>query len=607
MKSLILVESSQIPEELITQINSSCTVVAMSIPALKALEKAGINASLPDELIEIPDFDSSGTHNLSFAEKLADLLDKELEQLPEFNDLQVLKNYSFYLKVYLDNLLADYHVLKALLEHTGAQNAYIYAPRRELAKGPGGVPSCLAQVGYAFESRTVLQVIHSGAEKPPVLSLRKKFRSLFNRLRNGLFRLRSARVYKKTINALRSDHTSIVLLNRPSHDVADVPGLDLPGLKFAELIEHDGMLQLVLDGQTCLATKASKSDYKLIKATIQTFWKSQSYQTLQSEHANCIGLLDLQFWSVYEQGLTEYLSTHLSQAIGYRNKIEDAVDVMQPAFALMPDFRGSLLDSLILAVLHEKNIRRIAYQEGGGAGFLDWPFFDRDCKLADAFLSYGKGFQVESRTQVTGSLRLSLLAPALQKRANKKNDPALLYLADSYKYDGWQHYPGNGGFFTQAFRHQEEIIGNLIKTGSRFAIKTIPSRRHLYEHWSNRVAILVEPLHACVDQFAGLVTDGFATILLEGLLTGLPMAILLDGKNVSLRERGRTLLEERASLALDSASQLACIQQLIQEVQEGKTYAPVSPFIKEFGNTENVSQKLSNYFNSIISDRAHSA
>jgi len=291
--------------------------------------------------------------------------------------------------------------------------------------------------------------------------------------------------------------------------------------------------------------------------------------------------------------------------------IQRLLEKTRPALVCTAACRMNVRDALITAVARSMGVPVITYQEGGGAGYLDWPLFNVDTELSDHFLVYGRGvaespFVKKGRASIhpVGSLYLGCLIS--NDDASKRNGKDGIYvILDNIKTGTWQHYPYNGGFFSRAYAHQSKIISLLQELGAeRFILKTIKGRENLYYGVFGKEGgfrIETKPLGSILKRASAFILDYPSTVLQECLLTDKPIALLLDSEHVRFEPKALELLLRRVRIALHEADYPKVLKELMRDVESGSSMTLNKDFLETYCRPERDPQNISK----LISDIAN--
>lgn len=252
------------------------------------------------------------------------------------------------------------------------------------------------------------------------------------------------------------------------------------------------------------------------------------------------------------------------------------------AFLVTSTCRVSLKESLVLGFARTKKIPIVAYQEGGGAGLLNWPLFNIDCRHADYFLTYGvgvleSGFIEKGKAELlaVGSLRLAGMKKRCRPREALRRRPTIFFVVDILK-DWANHYPYNGGNAQDGIPFHKLVLAMMRKIDSvNWVIKTIPRQRYLYDEfiagpeWGG-VRVEDAPLTAILDEADGFILDFPATAFAECLLTGKPVALLYEEQRCQLLEDAKRDIGESGYISSDPERFSGILELMASDCLEGR-------------------------------------
>jgi len=227
--------------------------------------------------------------------------------------------------------------------------------------------------------------------------------------------------------------------------------------------------------------------------------------------------------------------------------------------------------------------------------------------LSDYFLVYGEGvakspfLHGKAKMVPVGSVRLELL----KATNNKKRDTdkkTIFVVLDIPKMNTYQHYPYNGGFFSEIYRHQIRIIKLLSEFKEiDFKLKTVKGREFLYELFTNGTSITLEtrPLSAVLCNADGFLLDYPSTVLQECLLTKKPIALLYNAynsENVSFDENALEMLRKRIRISGQQSEFTHILRSFVDDVKSGALNLNNEEFLQNYCIMKDSDTRLKNFF-----------
>jgi len=300
--------------------------------------------------------------------------------------------------------------------------------------------------------------------------------------------------------------------------------------------------------------------------------------------------------------LREYFIEHTKKFMPYAEDIKNCLLDMDSEMVLTSHCRIDIGDAFLIGLAKELGVPVVVYQEGGGAGYLDWPLFSLDTDLSDFFLTYGEGVKdskfILNKEKIipVGSIRLSNIKERINN--NKPLTRKIYVVLDLFKMSMWQHYPYNGGFFSQAYAHQLNLLNSLKQFKNiEFVIKTIKGRAFLYEDIidKNHMNISTKLLSNVLDEASAFILDWPSTVLQEVLLTDRPVAVLYNEGTVHFEEKALDFLRKRIRINSDKSLFQKEIEALLGDIENGSQMTSDTEFIDRYCIRPDVNERLESF------------
>ncbi|MGO9013560.1 MAG: hypothetical protein ACLQF0_01145 [Dissulfurispiraceae bacterium] len=575
--------------------------MAFSVQAKMELERMGYPCLFPDDLVELPDFNLMGHENEERVRKICSSLDEILRERIPFlgqNSINIISAVFYYVKVFFDGALSSYYVMKRVLDHLDDRPVVVFktfAGTSRMVSGRSDIALTLIEQVFAPEYKNIA-VITSGKS---------------GHLKEAAGRLKELARDVRTLacalaaNGQAEKPSCIVLYD--SYDVRDIIDV-MDGINFHTFHTLDFKAFRVFiapQNKGKVRLRILHSDGYEYKAAVgEAFRKaaeSQSYRLLLGDNDKLCSFVNMCLESFFVEKLGEYLM------LG--DYIKETIRELGPKMVLSSSCRLTFEWAFVLEIARSLCIPVVAYQEGGGAGYEDWPVVGTDTRLADYFLVYGNGvkespFIEKNCAQVVpiGSLHLERTKSRLKHLTPPK--ASIYVIVDNISTGIHQHYPYNGGFFCQAFRRQRMILDILKQfKDMSFVIKTIRGREWLYAGYADgkRVRVDTRPLSSILDEASAFVLQRTSTVLLECLLTDRPIALLYDGEDVKFAPDAHELLSRRVRMSSNPGEFPETIRALTNDIKYGSSMTEHTEFRDAYCLVENTADRLKNFFDGLIS------
>lgn len=559
-------------------------VIALCVGAKLTMEKEGILCRYPDDLVDLPDLNSFGTENIIRVRKICGILDEKLRvKMPFIRENGIrLFYYSFYtVKRFFDVIFTSAIIMERLLNTLKDAEVTVVKKtgscyKRVESLEPLIITSLLENVFLKdsgniriaeFRKSDVGDLCSSGMER-----IKQMLFFPAGNARNGL-----------------SSRGGIIL--QDGHDVSYLAGERLDDFCFSRA-----------DAFTVLHTKESENEAKRLEALIDELFveaaADSEYRGLYPGGDELFDLANrlLKFW------LLKSALAHLSSASHFKERLLE----LGLRFALTASCRFDFPEALMYGIVKSLHIPVVTYQEGGGAGYIKWPFFNLDMELSDYFLAYGEGVKQSpylrngnAEIVPVGSLRLEKLKQGVN---NREASPLTIFVVlDSIKTGIWQHYPYNGGFFSEAYRNQLKLLNYIRRfEGVRFIIKTVRGKEFLYERLDDFFGIETRPLSEVLGNASAFIVEYPSTVLQECLITDKPVALLYDRANVEFDPDALASLNKRVRMSSDPDEFMSVIEQLIKDVRQGTGMSENREFLEKYCLMNNAAGNLREFFNRIM-------
>jgi len=529
-------------------------ILPFSVDAKVELEKRGVKCLFPDEIVDPPDLNSLGRENMSRVREICEMVDRSLrERLPFLGEsnIDLLGGIFYQVKIFFDALISSYLILADLLPLLIGREIIVCRDPGKLDKIIGG--------------RTPLV---------PLL-IEHIFKPAFNNIK---------------IYPLRSDAGCLCGNKEDYYDLAELirlgrqtwTGINVRGSGKEKIVVLDHRYDLRVWTEYCSSARefykiflfkrwvVLKSLYsRSVRAFTVSRGAGEGYPVAAAIHE---AGKELAGHDIFQgnPALGRFaflcLAAHVAKSLGSIERpgqaIRKALADMAPAFLCTASCRLEMKEAFILGIAKSLGIPIVTYQEGGGAGYLDWPLFDLDTDWSDYFLVYGDGVaespyvdKKKAHVIPVGSLYLGEVGKNIVRAEREDATEEIYLILDNIKTGTWQHYPYNGGSFFQAYRHQLKII-DMLKEASegRFVLKTVKGREDLYGEAAahdDRMRIETKPLAAVLHRAAAFILDYPSTVLQECLQTDKPIALILNSDYVKFEPRALELLKKRAYVTFD--------------------------------------------------------
>ena len=576
-------------------------VVSFSVGGKVILDKKGIKCCYPDELVEIPDLNQIGIDNIERVQTICDFLDKKLQENFPFlrdNGINLCSAGYYNIKIFFDVLYSSYFILERLFNEVNPKQITVFKKNGELGnliKGQNSIVPLLVE--NVFSKHYNIKIISNGC-----CHFSNSFLSGLPVLRDFLIHM-----YKFLLNKLNKRKYScngIILSN--THDIPYLVNGILDNVNFYKLCSYKDFMTLYsirsFDLRVRRINKKNKVCNNLITKIFNEVLHSKIYRNM------FVG--DDNLFCFANKCLKDYMSQTIGHLLPYTEYIQNWIADLDPEVLLTSGCRLDLVDAYLLELARSLKIPVVTYQEGGGAGYLDWPMFNLDMNLSDYFLVYGNG--VKNSHYITGEAQVvpvgSIHLANIERHTKVKLMPqrCVIYVVlDIFKTGTWQHYPYNGGFFSQAYLHQLKILDTLKQFRTiTFVLKTIKGRELLYKRFADNdpIQIVTKPLTSVLNEASAFILDFPSTVLQECLLTDKPIALLYNPDCIKFESNALKSLSERVRISSNPDEFHEVISSLIKDVKSGTRMTGEHEFLKDYCLMDNTSKNLENFFNKFLID-----
>lgn len=576
---------------------SESLIVSFSLNGKLALEKKGLRCLFPDELIKLPDLNRIGLDNLERVKDICNFLDKKLQEKIGFlkkNNINLFYAGFFRIKVFFDTLYTSYHILNELFTLVRKKEIILFktnsTPTRVIRGQDSIVPPLIEEI-FSKKCNDYKIIICDKSD------YKNKMIQLLNYFKRGV-----SGGYK-TINSTAKQYKDNGLVLDDRFDIPYVVKEVLDSTHFYKIhIDNNYIMFKSISSSDASKTKIVGSNSEVSSCIREIFSDAINNQTYR-DMFHCDDDL-IAFANKY---LEEYILKSVGEIIPLGSKIKNYIINLRPKMLLTASCRLYLKEAFLLEVIRSLNIPVITYQEGGGAGYIDWPLFNIDMDLSDFFLAYGRGVKEsplirKSKAEVVpvGSIHLDQI-----KKTIKNSTPTRLtiyVILDNLKTNTYQHYPYNGGFFSQAYNHQLKILNTLRQfREARFVLKTIKGREFLYDTFIEDKFIQLEtmPLSKILNSASAFILDYPSTVLQECLLTDKPVALLYSQDNVKFDPEALESLSKEIRISSNPNEFSEVIKALIEDAKCG-TVRQDDDFLKKYCLTEKTADNLRIFFSGIL-------
>lgn len=580
-------------------------IISFSIDGKLALERRGVRCLFPDDLISLPDLNKMGLDNLHPVKGICAAIDGKLKEKVPFlreNGIDLFRNGFFNIKVFFDSLCSSFLILETLFQKTGHREIVLFSSGCELGKIAEGkcplVPSLIEHVFLKGHPEIrIVTASNDGARRDGL----SDYISYFNQL--GLLLRAGFRENGETASRSKG----IVLDNR--YDVKTLIDNALGGIDFFKISVFRRMMMMKSVHTQRLSVKMLSRKENLSEII------EEGFREIRDElAANEIfhGNSDLGLFAVL--CLEQYAIKSLAGILQHGKDIKEMFSEMAPVLLITSACRMDLRDAFFLGIAKSVDIPVVTYQEGGGAGYLDWPLFNLDTELSDFFLVYGNGVADSSYIEKkkaavipVGSIYLDHVKRNIISAKESSNPKGIYVILDNIKKDTWQHYPYNGGNFSQAYRHQLNVIETLKKfEKADFILKTVEGREELYFAFANANHIRIEtkPLSSVLAEASAFILDYPSTVLQECLLTDKPIALFFNKTAVRFDDHAFDLLKRRVRVAFEYDEIHGILEELLEDVEKGNPMTKNKDFLMKYCLMENARENVHLFLSNFLHKEA---
>jgi hypothetical protein len=582
-------------------------IVSFSIEAKLALERRGVECIFPDDLVDLPDLNKLGSDNLQLVKDICEIIDNKLKERFPFlqqNRINLFGNGFFVVKVFFDSLCSSFLILERLFQEIGNRDVVLYSSGCALEniaeRNCALVPSLIKYV-FLKEYPAIKIIPESNYRSSRIMM--EDVRSYF-----PLLVLCMQTWFRKNSRTVCGSK-GIVLDSR--YDVKILIDDVLREMEFFEIFLFRRIIAIKSLHSRRLSIKMLSDNagvYKVIREIFHEITAEMATHEIFHGHA---GLGSFAF--LY---LEQYLTKSLGGILHHGDDIKSVLSEIAPTLLCTASCRIDLKDAFVLGIAKSLDVPVVTYQEGGGAGYLDWPLFNLDTKLSNFFLVYGKGVAESpyiekklAKVIPVGSIYLDQVKKNMSATKKGTSLPGIYVILDNIKTDVWQHYPCNGGNFSQAYRHQSKIIESLKKVDFEgFILKTIKGRENLYSSMidiKDHIRIETKPLSSILHNASAFVLEYPSTVLQECLLTNKPIALLFNKTSVIFDNYAFELLKRRVRVVSEYEEFTRVLESLIEDVRLGNPMTENKDFLMNYCLMENSKGNIDNFFSSIRYKKVH--
>lgn len=596
MQRLVILDGNLITKDInkYRHLLDGAVIINFSTLGKATLDKEGITGYFPDEITELPDLNEIGINNIECVKNICLFLDKKLQEKIDYlsrNDIKLYSAAYYKIKIFFDTLYTSYYILRGLFEKFKEKEIIVFKKPYsfcDIVNNGSGIISALIE-NVILKKRADIKIIFCSSHKS-----NNKIVSYLTKLRYYI-----TIFIKNNIKIKPYKYSGIILFD--THDISYLIHKTLKEIKFYQVYINNFFIRI----RARLILRKDKKDInnQRIKEVFKDILNFDIYQKMFID--------DKQFFYFTNQCLQDYLTETLGCILPITAYLRRKISDLNPKFLLTSHCRLDLNSAYLLELCHSLNIPIVTYQEGGNAGYFNWPFFNIDLDLSDYFLAYGNGVKnspfIKGNAEVipVGSLRLDTIRNNTDnlKFKPKTSKIKIYFVLSNISIDMYQHYPCNSGFFSQAYTHQLKIIKLLKQFDQiRVVLKTLRNRRYLYDNFAKDgdVSIETKPLFRVLKDADAFIIDYPSTILQECLLTVKPIAILCDIAGIDFEPKALLLLQKRVRFSSNPNEFYSVIKSLIEDIKYGSIMTKEKEFINNYCIMPNIDSALKCFFDNLL-------
>ena len=545
-------------------------VIPFSAKCRLALKKNGIVSAFPHELLGLPDMNRIGAENIARVKKICDYLD--------------CKAAYFRIKVFFDTLYTTYFILDKLLDFLHPAEVVVFksgSSVEDLVEGDDSICSEIMEKVLKHKHRDIILSVFMSKGSPNLLS---RFIGKAHHLKQLLVR---------GLSYIIGGRRNYIVL----HNSHDIPYL-------IRILNGMGMRAIGLNSEEFALSRQPKVPDSLSNPIKELFAKARS-----DKEYRLIFDSDEPLFSFANACLETYITKGMT-IFGPADRIRNRLSALKPLFLVTSDCRCGPGDAILLETARSLKIPVVTYQEGGGAGYLDWPLFNIDMELSNYFLAYGPGVKEsaymhgEAKIVPVGSLRLDSVRRLMRNETCKER--TICVVLDNIKTGLYQHYPHNGGFFSEAYTLQLRILEALKPfKDMRFIIKTVKGREYLYKDFDGgRFRIETRPLEDIAHGSDAFLIDSPSTVLQECMLSEKPIVLFHSQADIKFEPDALVLLEKRARVVSREDELAAAVRSLIEDVKSGNAMTRNKEFTNRYCVMEKTGKNVEQFFGTLTKEGA---
>jgi len=574
-------------------------VISFSIDGKLALKKYAIECCFPDDIIELPDLDMVGIKNTKYVEDICNIADKRLKEKISFlkeNNIDIFHNGFFTVKVFFDNLITSYLIMRKLFEKIGNRKVVVFKNSYDLDKIVEGeealVPALIEHI--FFKNNVNINIVLNNRHDINYL--------LFDEYRDIYRFIMSLSLIFRRDRRLRKQHDCVLVMDH-RYDVKNlINGVMGDTVFFKVFVNRYFIAIKAINSQGLSIKKVTRSiDHG---GTIHGLFKEIQYDLEHHE----LFMNDTELCTFAIKCLEAYFRKSLSCLLPYGGYIKRRISGLGAKALFTSSCRLNFRDAYLMGIVRSLKIPVVAYQEGGGTGYLDWPLFNLDTVLSDFYLVYGKGvaespFIKKNNAEIfaVGSVYLDNLKRNIKKNHNLGSE--IYVVLDNIKTGTHQHYPHNNGFYSRAYRHQLNILNILNRfRDTRFVLKTLKGKEYLYLSIidGNHIKIDTRPLSSILNDADAFVLDYPSTVLQECLLTDRPIALLYNKEFARFEDEAFESLKKRIRVSSEQEGFYDTLNYLIDDVKHGNKMTINNDFVQNYCLMDNPLQNIQEFLNSSL-------
>lgn len=571
-------------------------IIVFSVPAKLALDKKGIKCYFPDELVELPDLNQIGIDNIERVQKICNFLDMKLHEKLIFlkeDNINLFSASYLTIKIFFDTLFTFYFILERLFNKVNAEKIIIFKKNYMLDRlVRDRDPMILALVENVFSKDYNVKAVSNTSSffKGSFSPCLSQFKEVAKDVRDILLNRKGKKKY---------DSNGIILYS--SHDIPYLINEILDSVNFSKVHIYKNLVTLYSIRSFGLKMKIiskSKAYSNSIREAFREALSAKQYRDM------FVGNDNLFYFA--HQCLESYFLQTIGPLLPYTNRIKDRLVELTPKVLLTSACRLGMRDAFILELVRSFKIPIVTYQEGGCAGYMNFPMFNLDMDLSDYFLAYGVGVKespfIKGKAKIVpvGSIRLANIKKHIKIKTPPQ--PTIYVVLATFNMGIRQHYPHNGGFFSQVYLHELKILDTLKQFKTvKFVLKTIKGREFLHEPFIDKkfIRIVTKPLTNVLGEASAFILEWPSTALQECLLTNKPIALLYNESGIKFEDKALKLLTKRVRISSNYAQFYEVVNSLIEDIKFGTRMTDENEFLENYCLMKDAHRNIENFFSEL--------